>query len=267
VAVATVLFGCGAEVDDLDAVKLSTRKKPSIVAPKLGAVLGSPWTPILARLPEGYERARVMAKIDGRPVDLPSPAIRRRMDKRGGGLDYIAAFDLEGMAHGQHAIELDFHLPDGTTSSTRRAFTYKPEEARVELTVSDGQHPVSARILVLDAKGKHVNTYPKDAREADKGGRDRRLGSHFAVGGRAAFHLKPGTYTLVAVRSFLDHIDAQEVQLSPGTTRLAFEIPPAVSAPGWISADTDVHSARSTTPSFPTCCACAASRPPGWTSW
>jgi hypothetical protein len=250
IAALTLLLACG------DAAEGPTKAAPGkagraviteaiIVGPKLGAVLGSPWTPVLARLPEGFELAVVSATLDGQSFVLPSPVIRRRMDAKGGGLDLLTAFDLDGMVTGEHELELVFELPDGRQVSTSRAFTYSPPAARVQATVTDGTGPVSARILVLDAEGKAVRSYPRDAHKADPGNRDKRFSSHFAVDGRAAFHLEPGRYTLVAVRSFLDHIDAQEVLLEAGTTELAFAVPPAVPLPGWIVADLHTHTGRS----------------------
>lgn len=240
----TLLLACGEEAPANKAERTPITV-PTIVGPEKDAVLGSPWTPVLARLPEGFEQARVSATLDGAPLELPSPIIRKRMDSKGGGLDLLAAFDLEGLGLGEHELQLTFELPDGRAVSTVRSFTYAPPAARVEATVTDGSGPVSARILVLDAQGKPVRSYPPGAHKADPGNRDKRFASHFVIDGRAAFHLEPGRYTLVAVRSFLDHIDAQEVLLEAGTTELAFEVPPAVPLPGWVAADLHTHTGRS----------------------
>ncbi len=223
----------------------SQRTKPAIVAPGVKATIGSPWTPVLARLPDGYEQAQVRAELDGEPLELPSPVVRRRLDSKGGGLDCIAALDLEGREPGPIQLDLHFELPDGSVHTARRDLTYAPPPARVEAVVTDGRGPISARILVLDAEGKPVRSFPSAAQRADPGKRDIRFASHFAIDGRAAFHLEPGRYTLVAVRSLTDHIDAQEVTLEAGTTQLSFAVPTAVPTPGWIAADLHVHSVRS----------------------
>ncbi len=231
--------------DEYEAVKRSTLTRPVFDAPKKGKSLPGPWMPLLVRLPEGFEDARTEASLDGEPLTLASPVIRRRMDKKGGGLDLIATLDLDGLDAGAHELTIGFELPSAPRSEATRSFVYEPPPGRVELSVTDGQQPVSARVLVLDAEGKMVRSYPRASHPADQAKRCRHFSSHFAIDGQAAFHLEPGRYTFVATRGLLHHVDVQEVQLSAGTTRLAFVIPPAVEAAGTIVADLHVHTARS----------------------
>lgn len=219
--------------------------EPALLSPSDGVRLDrSPWIPLSARLPDRAAGAVVSVTLDGRPWSDPQAVLRRRIARRGGGLDYLATLDLLPLQAGQHTLELRAELPGQAPVVLRSRFTYAPPPHRVELEVVDGRgQPVSARVAVFDEGGRHLLASP-DADRVDPNHRDTVLSSLFATDGRAALRVGPGRYRFVAVRSLRDGLGVGELEVK-GDQRLRLVVPELVPTPGELTADLHVHSAES----------------------
>ena len=72
------LLSCGSQTQPFE-----------VISPSDGAVLRSPWTPMMLRMPESYVGGHVSVSLDGVDVTDPLGLVRGRSKHLDGGADYL----------------------------------------------------------------------------------------------------------------------------------------------------------------------------------
>ncbi len=247
-------LGLAAEEDDEAASADGLEVEPAFVSPSDGAVItSSPWVPLSLRLPISARGARVELRLDGQPWEDPDALLRRRNDRGGGGLDYLATLELLDLAPGPHTLSARITPPGGWPIALESTFTYAPPPHTLTIRTVDGQGAPSAARVAIWKDGRRLLLLGPDADAVDPSRRDTVLASVFAPHGEARLRLEPGHYRLVAVRGLREDLGVAELDLS-GDAELTLTLPEVVPTPGVLTADLHVHtgaSADSYTPNRP----------------
>ncbi|MCB9766367.1 MAG: PHP domain-containing protein [Alphaproteobacteria bacterium] len=227
-----LLMGCGDPVE------------VDLVSPTEGAVVQSPWIPVMLRLPDQIRALDVRMRLDGERLEDPLAGVGDRYNKWGGGNDWIATLDMRPLEPGEHTLELQIGGDGIERQTLQRTFTYDrlPHAVRLEITDEAGA-PVSARVIVT-RNGAPVDLAGPDALETDPRGRDANLHSVFVLDGAGVVYLDPGPYRLVATRGPLSGLGVAELELS-GDVDVALTVPQVVSMPEHVSAELHLHTMAS----------------------
>ena len=114
-------------------------------------------------------------------------------------------------------------------------------QATLQLRVldDDTQAGLPCRLTIVDAEGALAALRPGTTNQAELAARP---GVLYARDGVATVGLLPGVYTVFASRGFEFTVATQAVTLAAGQTQaVALTIRRAVPTPGWIAADTHIH--------------------------
>ncbi len=218
-----------------------------VISPSDGAVVRSPWMPVMLRIPQSYVGGDVSLTLDGGDVTDPLGLIRERTSHLEGHADYLAHLDVVDISAGPHTLEFTVTGPNGGGSRSLNAqFELSPHECRVQLTtVDEVARPVAARVVIANSGGL-VDVAAPDAGAADPfRGRDSVLHSVFTVHGEAALTLPCESTSFYGVRGPLHAVDVQTVVLEPPLTDVLLTVGRAFELPNQIAADLHVHTGQS----------------------
>lgn len=133
----------------------------------------------------------------------------------------------------------DIELGDFRLVDTPLAATLSQATLRLQVTDAGAQSGTPCRVTIVDAMGALAALRPGTTHQAELAARP---GVLYSRDGAAAVGLLPGNYTVFASRGFEFSVATQAVTLAAGQTQsVALAIRRVVPTPGWVAADTHIH--------------------------
>lgn len=133
----------------------------------------------------------------------------------------------------------DIMVGDVRLAATPLAQTLTQATLRLHVTDAESLADTPCRVTIVDAEGALAALRPAPTNQA---GLAARPGVLYLRGGPASVGLLPGAYTIFASRGFEFSVATQAVMLAVGQTQtVALTIRRVVPTPGWVAADTHLH--------------------------
>ncbi|MEN9574607.1 MAG: hypothetical protein RL514_2462 [Verrucomicrobiota bacterium] len=133
----------------------------------------------------------------------------------------------------------DIVVGDFRLAATALKETLAQATLNFRVTDSDTKGPLPCRLTLVDAEGALAALLPGTTNQTELAARP---GVLYSRDGSGSVGLLPGSYTIFASRGFEFSVATQAVTLVTGQTQsVALTIRRAVPTPGWVAADTHIH--------------------------